>query len=130
MVSNEEKLLKERILEVLKSKKHSITSMALSDSDRVMLGRQIKGDNTIVPFRTLHRLLDMFPDISAEWLLMGEGPMYKSESNETNTGLDRVEDTVANQEIIDQLQARVAELEKDKHNMQMLIDAITIHPRM
>ena len=143
MVSNEEKLLKERILNLLSVKKQRISSIADSESDRVMLSRQIKGENTIVPFRTLFRLLYIFPDISADWLVMGEGSMYKSDhiaphvytqhndvkGNSAGGDINVGPDTIVTKKTVEALQSRVAELEQDKKNMQMLIDSMTVKPR-
>ena len=55
MISNDEKMLKERIRHLLAAKNVKISDLAESESDRVMLGLQINGENTTVPFRTIHR---------------------------------------------------------------------------
>lgn len=41
------------------------------------LNRQVVGENTM-SFKTIETILCCFPDISAEWLLRGEGNMLKS----------------------------------------------------
>ena len=79
MISNEEKMLKDRIRHLLNVKGAKITHLAEQKSERVMLGRQFADNDTIVPYRTLYKLLYMFDDISADWLLMGEGSMYKAD---------------------------------------------------
>ena len=79
MVIEEEKLLKQRIRHLLDEKKTSIRTIADTESERVMLGRQINGDDTIVYYRTIQKLLYMFHDIDANWLVMGEGSMYKTD---------------------------------------------------
>ena len=38
-------------------------------------------------------------------------------------------DTVVTKKTVEELQARVAELETDKRNMQLLIDAMNVRPR-
>jgi len=43
---------------------------------RARIGRQINGDASI-PFSTLHLILYTFPDISADWLVRGEGMMTR-----------------------------------------------------
>lgn len=78
MVSNEEKLLKSRIQFVLKDKKCPIAWIDQNPTMQARLGRQINGE-AAVPYTTLRTILFMFPDISADWLIMGEGSMYKAE---------------------------------------------------
>lgn len=141
MVTNEEKLLKSRIQSLLNQKKVSIRTIADSESERVMLGRQINGDDTIVSYRTIHKLLYMFPDISADWLIMGEGSMYKADhmAPHVYTQHNEVHDNKAGGDItvgsgtqvvssalkFEELQARVAELEHDKRTLQAVVDAMT-----
>ena len=49
------------------------------------LNRQINTDAPITLSNIL-LILSLFSDISAEWLLRGEGSMYKSENEEINKG--------------------------------------------
>ena len=141
MVTNDEKLLKLRIQSLLNQKKVSIRTIADSESERVMLGRQINGDDTIVSYRTIHKLLYMFQDISADWLIMGEGSMYKADhmAPHVYTQHNEVHDNKAGGDItvgsgtqvvpsaqkFEELQARVAELEHDKRTLQAVVDAMT-----
>lgn len=141
MVSNDEKLLKERIRSLLSSKGLNIAKIATSESDRVMLGRQINGENTVVPFSTIYRLLYMFHDISADWLVMGEGAMEKAdhvaprvyntknEVRDSNAGGDinvgggvRVLPSIQEYELLLQ---RVDDLERDKAFLQNMLTALT-----
>lgn len=141
MVSNEEKLLKERIRNLLTMKGTNIAKISESESDRVMLGRQINGDNTVVPFSTLHRLLYMFHDISADWLVMGEGPMEKADhvAPRVYTQNNNVHDNAASGDInvgsgshvapslqqVEAMRQRIAELERDKAFLQTTVTALT-----
>ena len=78
-VSNEEKLLKERIRHMLNYKRMSISKIAEGNETlRVKLGRQINSEDTSVQFSVLYMLLYMFPDIDANWLILGEGQMTKT----------------------------------------------------
>lgn len=150
MVSKEEELLKERIRYLLHNKK--ITIASLSDNDeslRVRLGRQINGDS-VVAYTTIYKLLYMFPDISADWLVMGEGSMRKADclapkvynhnqvTNSTAGGDINVGvRTVAVPQTIDEIQVkdmqstiaaqqqRISELENDKQLLQGLLSAFT-----
>ena len=139
MVTEEEKLLKQRIRHLLDEKKTSIRTLADTESERVMLGRQINGDDTIVSYRTIQKLLYMFHDIDANWLVMGEGSMYKTDhlaprvytqhnevkGNNAGGDINVGPDTIVTKKTVDTLQARVAELENDKKYLQLVIDSMT-----
>lgn len=139
MISNEEKLLKERIQHLLSFKKVSVASISDSESERVMLGRQIKGENTVVSFRTIHKLLYMFPDVDANWLILGEGQMQKTvdrpqifNHNEVNGSTAGGSINVGNsnipvpvQMLLDEKDKRIAELEKDKAQLQGFLSIFT-----
>ena len=150
MVSNEEKLLKDRIIHLLAHKRYSIAKLAGTESKRIMLRRQINGD-AVVPFSTLHLILYTFHDISADWLILGQGPMLKAEhiaphihhnnynnqlapgSTQTGPvaiGHDTVNDIrgreIEERDILIKQQAeRIAELEKDKELLSGLLSAFT-----
>ena len=139
MISSEEKLLKERIQHLLSFKKVSVASISDSESERVMLGRQIKGENTVVSFRTIHKLLYMFPDIDANWLILGEGQMQKTvdrpqifNHNEVNGSTAGGSINVGNsnipipvQMLLDEKDKRISDLESDKKQLQGLLSVLT-----
>ena len=141
MVTNEQKMLKLRIKHLLETMKTSIRTLADTESERVMLGRQINGGDTIVAYQTIYKLLNMFPSVSADWLVMGEGGMYKADhvAPHVFTQNNNVHDNKAGGDItigsgvrvipslekFDEMQARIAELEKDKRTLQAVVDAMT-----
>ena len=142
MISNEEKLLKERIRHMLSFKKVSVASISDSESERVMLGRQIKGENNVVSFRTIHKLLYMFHDIDANWLILGEGQMqktadrpqifnqqqYQMQTGENNNGVINFSENsvpVPVQMLLDEKDKRITELESDKKQLQGLLSVLT-----
>lgn len=142
MISTEEKLLKERIQHLLSFKKVSVASISDSESERVMLGRQIKGENTVVSFRTIHKLLYMFPDVDANWLILGEGQMkkttdrpqifnqqqYQMQTGENNSGVINFSENsvpVPVQMLLNEKDKRIAELESDKKQLQGLLSVLT-----
>ena len=141
MITDEEKMLKERLRHLLADRKTSIRTIADTDSERVMLNRQINGEETIVPYRTLYKILYMFPDVSADWLIMGEGGMLKAEhvaphihniKNEVNGSKAGGDINVGNQTIpypvkalLDEKDARIAELEKINNTLQAVVNAFT-----
>lgn len=139
MISTEEKLLKERIQHLLAFKKVSVASISDSESERVMLGRQIKGENTVVSFRTIHKLLYMFPDIDANWLILGEGQMQKTvdrpqifNHNEVNGSTAGGSINVGNsnipipvQMLLDEKDKRISDLESNNKQLQGLLSVLT-----
>ena len=141
MITDEEKMLKERLRHLLADRKTSIRTIADTDSERVMLNRQINGEETIVPYRTLYKILYMFPDVSADWLIMGEGGMLKAEhtapriyntKNEVNGSKAGGDINVGSTTIpypvralIDEKDARIAELEKINSTLQNVVNAFT-----
>ena len=141
MVSNEEKLLKERIRMLLA--KNGLTILDLADGDEVVAKRyrnQINGD-ALVPYSTLYKLLYMFHDISADWLVMGEGAISKADcaAPRIYNTRNEVHDSKAGgdilvgattipcsvQSIINEKDKRIAELEQDKQLLQGLLTAFT-----
>ena len=139
MVTEEEKLLKQRIRHLLDEKKTSIRTIADTESERVMLGRQINGEETKVPYITIWKILNAVPHISAEWLVMGTGSMYSADhtapriytqhnevkGNNAGGDINVGPDTIVTKKTVDALQARVEELERDKKYLQLVIDSMT-----
>ena len=151
MVTHDEILLKDRIRHLLNLKK--VTFGMLADGNetlRTRYGRQVNNVDTSVPYTTIHKLLNMFPDISADWLVMGEGSMRKADclapkvynhnqvTNSTaggdiNVGVRHVAVPQSIDEIqvkdmqstIAAQQQRISELENDKQLLQGLLSAFT-----
>ena len=140
-VSNEEKMLKERIRHLLTYKRASVASLADNENERVRLRHQIN-DEALVQYSTLYKLLYMYHDIDANWLIMGEGYMQKMDNlapkvykqhnevhgntagGDINIGPDTVVSTKTierMQATIDAQEARIKELENDKAFLQQLL---------
>ena len=139
MVSNEEKLLKERIRHLLTYKRLSIAKLAENETMRVRLGRQINGPDTSVPYTTLHMLLYMFPDISADWLIMGEGSIMKADhiaprvytqhnevkGNSAGGDINVGPDTIVTKKTVEDLQAQIERLQSDNEFLKGIVKSIT-----
>ena len=139
MISNEEKLLKERIRLVFSTHGMNISRFSESETDRVMLGRQINGTDTIVPYRTLYRILYAFHDVDANWLMLGEGTKKRTADhpkifnhNEVNgstaggainVGTSNV--PVPVQSLLEEKDKRIAELEANNKTLRLVLDAFT-----
>lgn len=149
MVSNEEKMLKERIKHLLVYKKMTISGLTRNEVIYKRLRRQIN-DEALVSYSTIYMLLYMFPDISADWLVMGEGSMRKADclapkvynhnqvTNSTAGGdINIGVRTISVPQSIDEIQVkdmqatiatqqqRISELENDKQLLQGLLSAFT-----
>lgn len=84
-----EEPIRQRVNEILLS--HSISINKFSDGDSALqnrLSRQINRGASITA-ETLFILLDKFKDVSAEWLLRGEGIMTKNDSENINDNFDK-----------------------------------------
>lgn len=133
MITQDEMLIKQRIVCLLHHKQANITKISADDSERIKLGRQINGANKIVSVQTLQKLLSMFPDVSAEWLVMGRGEMIRQDAvthNElhqasNNHGTIQIGNHNSINSDTEALKARIAELENDKQLLQGLLAAFT-----
>jgi transcriptional regulator with XRE-family HTH domain len=75
-----EKSLKQRIIDLLLSQNVSVNLFAKSSGlKQTTLSDQINGESKISAI-TLTALLEYFPNLSAEWLLRGEGDMLKADT--------------------------------------------------
>lgn len=86
--------IRKRLKNVLLHYDATINSIACDGAMQTRLTRQINGGATIT-YDTICRFLEMFPDISAEWLLRGRGdmlisnnlPSFYGEESENEMGL-------------------------------------------
>lgn len=132
-------MLKERIRQLLHFKRMNFAKLTDSETMRARLGRQINGEAS-VPFTTIYNLLYMFHDVDANWLILGEGSMHKTvdrphihnTKNEVNgssaggsiyVGTSTIPYPV--QALLDEKDKRIAELEKDKEQLQGLLSILT-----
>lgn len=84
-----EDLLRKRIMEVFALE--GTNPSKFSKEDKAMqkrLSRQLNGGATIT-FETISSILNTFQNISAEWLLRGEGEMYKTVSENKSNNFDK-----------------------------------------
>lgn len=95
-------------MEVLESK--NITPNALADKlgmYQQTISKQLKDNGSGVSLTTIVGILELFPDLSAEWLLRGEGEMEKGERKVTKEYVP-VQDT----ELVDALRDHIATLKE------------------
>ena len=140
MISNDEKMLKERLRFIFGVKKIKIADLTDTKSEAVMLSRQLGENDATVPYRTLHRVLYSYPDVDANWLMLGEGswqktvdrPQIFNTKNEVNGSKAGGDINVGTQTIpypvkalLDEKDARIAELEKMNTTLQNVVNAFT-----
>ena len=117
---------------MLTVKRCSVASLADNETLRNRYRRQINGDATL-PYTTIVLLLEMFHDVSAEWLVMGRGEMIRKDAithNElhqasNNHGTIQIGNHNSINSDTEALNARIAELENDKQLLQGLLAAFT-----
>lgn len=139
-VSNEQKMLKERMRALLSTKRKTASDLGETDNEKKIYQRQIHQDS-LITFDTIYKVLYMFPDIDANWLVLGEGGMTrtehlapkiyntKNEVHDSRAGGDILVGTTtipySVKEIIDEKNKRIAELEQDKTLLSGLLSALT-----
>ena len=134
--------IKERIRYALSVSKKSISSITEDDSERIAFGRQINKDNTSISASTIYKVLYALHNVDANWLILGEGLMqktvdrpqifnnqrYEMQNGQNNSGTINFGDTVIPyqvQALLDEKDKRIAELEKDKTQLQGLLSVFT-----
>ena len=141
-VSNEQKLLKERMRVLLSAKGKTASDLGETDNEKKIYQRKIHQES-LITFDTIYKVLYMFPDISADWLVMGEGRMKKDDhiAPRVYTQHNEVHDNRVGGDItvgsdvhaipsiqeVERLRARISELEKDKRNLESYLAIFTRH---
>lgn len=84
-----ENIVYQRVNEILNNKQVSVNALSkLAGMAQTTLNTQLRGERALSVL-VIVKILEIFPDISAEWLLRGEGEMYKS-----NSGSEQAEATI------------------------------------
>ena len=141
MISNDEKMLKERLRFIFSVKKIKIADITETKSEAVMLSRQLGENDATVPFRTLHKVLYAYPDVDANWLILGEGTWqkttdhpqifnqqhYEMQNGDNNSGTINFGETIPYpvKALLDEKDKRIAELEKVNQTLQNVVNAFT-----
>ena len=138
-ISNEQRTLKERMRALLAMRRMTASDLGETDNEKKIYQRQVLGDS-LVTYDTIHKVLYMFHDVDANWLILGEGQMKKTADaphihNTTNevkgssaggsiyVGSSTIPYPV--QALLDEKDKRIAELEKDKTQLQGLLSVFT-----
>ncbi len=74
----------ERLRYILSCKDITVNAFAkLLDMSQTTIFRQVKGEQALSA-KTLERTLNVYPEISAEWLMRGEGEAFVENDNRRN----------------------------------------------
>lgn len=69
-------VVSDKIKQVLEEKRYSVRQFSQSvGMNATTIGRQLKGEQAM-SLALIAGVLNLFPDLSAEWLLRGRGEMY------------------------------------------------------
>lgn len=113
-----EDIVTQRVNEFRKSLDLSILAFSKEiNINQTTLNKQLKDGGCGVQVSTLTQILDTYPDLSAEWLLRGEGEMKKGAEWQV-TQFVPVHDT----ELVDALKDHISTLKADNERMRKEID--------
>lgn len=119
-----------RIRLLLTDKKVSVNRLSeMFGMNQSTLNKQIKGD-TPLPIDTLGRIIELYPDVSMEWLLRGEGDMKKGFINQmigriSSCGDGDVFQQVNSSNNDEHLKEQIAELKAEKERLLSIIEKLT-----
>lgn len=75
----------QRIKAILEEKSISVNALAKQiNVAQATLNPQLRGDRTLAA-NVVGKFLEAFPDVSAEWVMRGEGTMYKKDEPSVST---------------------------------------------
>lgn len=113
-----EDIVTQRVNEFRKSLDLSILAFSKEiNINQTTLNKQLKDGGCGVQVSTLTQILDTYPDISAEWLLRGEGEMKRGDEWKVAQFVP-VHDT----ELVDALKDHIATLKGENERMRKEID--------
>lgn len=118
-----ETIVKERIRELLSIKEVSITALSkVIQVPQSTLNRQINTDAPMT-INNILLILNAFEDISSEWLLLGQGPMYKSEN--TTQAPSQEEENISGKAALNVLIKTIEYYQKEIERLVENIDELT-----
>ena len=71
--------IRKRLKDILLHYNETLNSISSDNAMQTRLTRQVNGGASIT-YETIHRFLEIFPEVSAEWLLRGKGEMILSDN--------------------------------------------------
>lgn len=127
--------IRKRLKDILLHYNATLNSIATDGAMQTRLSRQING-GTNITYDTIGRFLELFPDISAEWLLRGKGQMLISDNLPTFTGEENEREIDLHAELakktaeLEEYKMQSLRLEAQKDYLQERNDDLVISCRM
>jgi hypothetical protein len=113
-----EDIVTQRVNEFRQDKQMSILALSkVLEMNQTTLNKQLKDDGCGVQVSTLVKILSVYPELSAEWLLRGEGEMKKGDEWNVTQFIP-----IQNNELVDALKDHIATLKADNERMRKEID--------
>ena len=127
--------IRKQLKDILLHYSSTLNSIAIDNAMQTRLSRQVNGGAAIT-YDTILRFLDVFPDVSAEWLLRGKGEMLISDNlpkfhgAETDTELDVHASLARTTAELEEYKLQVLRLEAQKDYLQERNDDLVVSCRM
>lgn len=135
-VSGEQRMLKERIRMALSAKGKTASDLGEDLNAKKMYQRQILGES-LVTYETIYKILYEYHDISPTWLVMGEGPMKRTNeagpkyytinhnNNNHDNGIVNIGADVSVNDQVAELRKQLDEVTRDRDLLKNLLAAMT-----
>lgn len=127
--------IRKRLKDILLHYNETLNSISSDNAMQTRLTRQVNGGASIT-CETILRFIDVFPDVSAEWLLRGKGEMLISDNlpkfhgEETDTELDVHAELTRKTAELEELKLQVLRLDAQKDYLQERNDDLVVSCRM
>ena len=127
--------IRKQLKDILLRYNATLNSIAVDNAMQTRLSRQVNGGAAIT-YDTILHFLEIFPDVSAEWLLRGKGEMLISDNlpnfhgEESDSELDVHAELARKTAELEELKLQVLRLDAQKDYLQERNDDLVISCRM
>ena len=127
--------IRKRLKDILLHYNETINSISSDNAMQTRFSRQVNGGASIT-YETILRFLEIFPEVSAEWLLRGKGEMLISENlpkfhgEESDNEMDLHASLARMAAELEEYKLQVMRLEAQKDYLQERNDDLVVSNRM
>ncbi len=116
--------VRKRILLFLEEEKNTTVSAFAKrrGENQSKMSKQIKF-STAISLNTILQLLDEYKDLSAEWLLRGEGPMYISDKPTQAETINATPKSEITEKLVELLQVQLEDMRQEKNRLIEIISS-------